>query len=263
MSLVFAGIVPHTPLLIRGISRDSSDLVKDSLSALDELKEQLYIARPEIIIILSAYTQLFENAFSVNAHNGFNADFSEFGDLTTTKKWQGAPSLAAYISKKARAHGENVRLISEERVDHGISVPLLLATEKLPNVAILPIGPNKGDNATLLKFGELLKEVIYEQQKRVAVIVSGHLSHKTSTTRKWLFKFSDNQFDKTLIGHLEQRNIAAIISMDKKKIESADESMYRSLLILLGIIKNMNCTFKTSCYEAPVGVGYLTGNFNI
>lgn len=261
MSLVFAGIVPNTPLLVPEISKDRVDVVKKTAEAMNEMREHLYIARPDIVIVISPYMKLFDTAYSVNAHTPLETDFSEFGNLTTSTYWNGSPTLAAAISKKARRERESVQLVSDEKVDHGISVPLLLLAQELRHISILPIGPKEADSAALVKFGELLKEIIYDQHKRVAVIVSGHLSHHEG--KRWFFKSKGEEFDKTLIGHLEQKNTAAIITMDKAKINDAHETIYSSLLILLGILKNTHYEFKTYCYESPVGVGYLTGNFNI
>ena len=60
---------------------------------------------------------------------------------------------------------------------------------------------------------------------------------------------------------LENKNTTGIANMDDKIVDSASECGYRSILILLGILKNMDYSFKNYSYEAPFGVGYLVGNF--
>lgn len=263
MPLVFAGITPHTPLLVPQIAKDRADIVEETNQALSTLAESLYATHPDIVIVISAYTGVFEHAFSLNAHTTLVSDFSKFGDLSVQKKWNGAPAFAALVSKKARTNKEKVRLVSDEIVDHGISVPLLTLTARLPKVTILPVGPSMLERSEHLKFGELIKEVIFEQHKRVAVIVSGHLSHKEHDNELRTKNKYGEEFDKALLGYLEQRNTTALITMNEEMVKGADELIYKSLLILLGIIRNSDYTFKTYCYEAPLGVGYLTGNFNI
>jgi aromatic ring-opening dioxygenase LigB subunit len=49
--------------------------------------------------------------------------------------------------------------------------------------------------------------------------------------------------------------------MDQTMIKNAQECAYRSTLILLGILRDMDYTFKNYSYESPFGVGYLVGNF--
>jgi len=49
--------------------------------------------------------------------------------------------------------------------------------------------------------------------------------------------------------------------MDIDFVEEASQCGYRSILILLGIMKNMDYAFKNYSYEGPFGVGYLVGNF--
>ncbi len=255
MSLVFAGITPHPPLLIPNIGKEKTDLVKETRQALDTLEQKLYTSRPDIIMIISPHTGLFENAFSVNAHNQFTSDFGEFGDLVTKKTWIGSPGLAAKIAHAGNTHGINIRLISDETIDHGAAVPLYFLTDHLEEVKILPLGYSGFNRETHINYGVLLKELIMKSEKRIAVIASGDLSHNSNK--------SSSELDQTLIELFEKRELEEIMNLDQDLIEQANECGYRSILILLGIVKNMNFKFEKLCYQAPLGVGYLTANFDI
>ncbi len=69
------------------------------------------------------------------------------------------------------------------------------------------------------------------------------------------------QFDTKLVQLLETRNTVGISQMDPAIIEAAAECGYRSILILLGILQDVDYSFKNYSYEYPQGVGYLVGNF--
>jgi AmmeMemoRadiSam system protein B len=251
MSLVFAAMTPHPPILIPAIGKEQIAALAKTASAMERLEQELYVSKPQVIMIISPHGSLFGNAFAVNAHTNFTTLFEEFGDLATKKTWNGAPELAARISSAAKKRDLPVQLVSADRLDHGASVPLFYLTNHLPDMKILPMGYSGLSVDRHIQYGELLKDVIMAEDRRIAVIASGDLSHTPASA----------SFDKELIELLEVRNTAGILQLGDDRAASAAECGYRSLLIALGILKNMNCVFKTYSYEAPFGVGYLVGNF--
>jgi len=261
MSLVFASIVPHPPLLIPNIGKDELKKIKKTELAMTKLEEDLYIARPEVIFIVSPHGSLFADAFSINAHTDYVSDFEQFGDFSTKVEFRGSEDMAAHVSRLSKDAHLPVQLVSEHKLDHGSSVPLFYLTKHLPNVKILPLGYSALDVKSHLKFGELLKEVIMQSDKRIAVVASGDLSHGLTTDAPAGLSKVGAEFDTKLIELLETRNTKGITNMDGKFVEDATECGYRSILVLLGILKNMDYTFKNLSYEGPFGVGYLVGNF--
>lgn len=261
MSLVFASICPHPPLLIPNIGKDDLEKVNKTKKALEQLEQDLYLTKPEIIIVISPHGSLFADSFVINAHTHFVSNFEQFGDFATKMDWKGSDILSAKIGHRANITDMPVQLISEERLDHGATVPLYFLTQHLPEVKILPIGYSFLDSKTHLNFGELIKDVIMESGKRVAIIASGDLSHGLTTDAPAGYSANGEEFDKKIIELLETRNTVGIAGLDEKFVENAKECGYRSILILLGVLKNMDYQFKNYSYEGPFGVGYLVGNF--
>ena len=67
------------------------------------------------------------------------------------------------------------------------------------------------------------------------------------------------EFDKKLIQQLKKKSLEGILNIESELIDEAGECGLRSILILMGVIKNMNYEFEVLSYEAPFGVGYLVG----
>jgi MEMO1 family protein len=254
--LCFAAVTPHPPVLIPSIGKDEIEKVKKTKAAMEKLNEELYACSPQVIIIISPHTGLYDNCFAINAHTHFETNFAEFGDLTTKKKWNGAPEMAADIAHVSRHALPDIQLISEHNLDHGATVPLYQLTANLPDVKILPIGYSRVCASDHIFFGEMLKDVIMESSKKIAVIASGDLAHGLEKDHG----AEKKAFDKELIKHLTNRSVANFMQLEEKALK-VDECGYRSILILLGIIKNMDYKFNAHCYEHPFDVGYLTGNF--
>ncbi len=261
MSLVFAGITPHPPLLIPAIGKGQEARLEATKKALLELERELYVTKPHTIIIISPHGGLYPEAFTINAHTPFQANYIQFGDLATKEEWEGVPEIAAKISHEASVRGIRVQLTSQEILDHGSSIPLHFLTDHLPDVKILPIGFSGLSPKEHIDFGILLKDIIMESNKRIALIASGDLSHCLTKESPAGYDKHGKQFDDQLISLLENRNTSGVVNLNEKIVGKAEQCGYRSILILLGVLKNMNYTFKNHCYESPFGVGYLTGQF--
>jgi AmmeMemoRadiSam system protein B len=262
MSLVFAGLVPHSPILLGSIAKGEEQKAQKTLDAISLMEQNLYISKPEILCIITPHGSLYEESFSINSNTNFISDFSEFGDLKTQKNWAGAPEIAAKISHACAVSNISVQQYSEEKLDHGSSVPLILLTNYFKNIKILPIGHSHLSPKIHLDFGKLLKDIFMESNKRIAMIASSELSKRLSPESPEGHHVDGEKFDNQLVSLLETRNTAGISQMDPELIKNAKECGYFSILILLGALQNMNYDFKNLCYEAPFGAGYLTAEFN-
>jgi len=261
MSLVFAGITPHPPLLIPDVGKEAMEKVDKTKSALEMLEQELYLSKPDAVIIISPHGSFFEDAFSVNGHTILLSTFETFGDMSTKKEWRGNPEMAARLSHNAKMKHLPIRVVSQEHVDHGVSVPLFYLMNHLQDRPVLPIGFSGLSPKEHLEFGGIIKELIMDSEKRVAVIASADLSHALTTDAPSGFHKSAKTFDANIQELLQTKNTTGFVTLDAQLVKDADECGYRSILILLGILKNMDYSFKHLCYEAPHGVGYLTGQF--
>lgn len=262
MPIVFAGITPHTPVLLPNAPEGVHERLSDTRAALQRLEEELYAAKPQVIIVISPHTGIFTQSFTVNGSPTFTPHFTEFGDVETTRDWRGAPELAAQIAHHKDHVSLPVRSISEESLDYGASIPLLFLTEHNRNIKILPVGFSGLTPVDHLEFGELIKEILVSQGIRTAVIASGDLSHTLSARGPGKFNPKGKEFDQTIRDLLGSKNTIGLTNLDPNLIKNAEECGYRSILILLGVLKNIDARFETLAYEAPFGVGYLTGLFH-
>lgn len=263
MSLVFGAVTPHPAMILPSIGREQSMQLEKTREALEKLEQELYLQKPELLIVISPHEGLFEEAFVVNAHTEFHSDFSDFGDLVTKHTWKGATDFAAKIAHASSTSDIPVRLVSEQKLSHGSSLPLIHLTEHLPDIQVLPIGFSAQNPKEHVQFGEMLKENIMQHSKRVAVVASGNLSHCLTRNSPVAYNELGASFDNKLLELLQTRNTSGIMNIDPSTIEAAQECGYRSILILLGMLREMDYSFETLSYEHPFGVGYLVGQFHL
>ncbi len=258
MSLVFAGITPHTPLLMPTIGKDSLTKLAATSAALEKLEEDLYLSKPDVLMVISPHGAILDDAFTINIASQFTTDFKEFGDITTHNSYKGELSIATMSREENDRSGLPVVLVSEPVLDHGVSVPLFYLAKHLPEIAVLPVGFSSLEAKTHVDFGVFLKEQIMKSPKRVAVIASGDLSHALTVHSPAPYHADGPAFDKAIQEYLSTKNTMGMLQMTPEFLSNAHECGFRTFLILMGILKGINYTYTSYAYEAPLGVGYLT-----
>lgn len=263
MSLVFAAITPHPPLLIPSIGKEAVKKLEKTQIAMEQMEKDLYITHPEIILIISPHGSYFDDVFTLNFSPEYQTDLREFGDLSTKLKFKGETHLSTLIREGSKKEGFPTTMISEPRLDHGSSIPLLYLTKHLKNIKIIQIGFCDLDWKTHVAFGAMLADKIAEINKRVAVIASGDLSHALISDAPAGYNAAGPEFDRKIQELLASNNLSGMLQLDKKLIENASECGFRSFLILMGILQGVHHSYKEYSYEGPFGVGYLTANFSL
>lgn len=260
MSLVFAGITPHPPILLPSIGKDASEQLAETRQALEQMEQDLYAAKPDTLIVISPHGVVLLDTFLINLCNQYEADLSEFGDFTTKAQWK--PNLRFVEDFRSSVHDElPLTVTSEQKLDHGAAIPLLCLTSHLPKVTIVPLSYSLLSYHTHLTFGELLKEQIMRTNERVAVIASGDLSHRLSVDAPAGFSPRAEQFDRSVVEFIQNRETDKLLALDPALIEEVSECGLRSICILLGVLRESNYQPKILAYEHPFGVGHLTAEF--
>ncbi len=259
--IVFSSFLPHPPLLNPEIGKENLVKLKKTVEAYKHLEGELYNSKPDIIIIISPHGKLHKEAFTINQQPELKVNFKEFGDLITEKTFLNELGLG-YRIKESIETSLPIILIAED-LDYGSSIPLLQLTKHLPKIKVLPIGYSNLSNEEHIKFGEIIKEEINKSKKRIALIASGDLSHKLHEDSPIGYSQRGQEFDQTIIKLIREKKIEELINFDEELRKEVGECGFKSLLILLGIMKNINYEPEKLSYEAPFGIGYLVENFKI
>jgi len=261
--LSFAAICPHPPIIIPTIgSKEDLEVVKKTISGYKELEKKILKINPEIILIISPHGPVFSDVFSINLSEKYIGDFQQFGDFSTKLEFKGNLGFVNKIRERLETKIPTI-IINEEKLDHGTLVPLYYLTQKLKNFSIIPIGYSFLSYQKHLEFGRIIKEEILKSNKKIAVIASGDLSHRLTFDAPAGYSPKGKIFDEQLIKFLKKKAINSILKMDQNLIEEAGECGFRSIIILLGILQDLNYQPELLSYEGPFGVGYLVMNFKI
>lgn len=260
--IVHACFVPHPPLLIPEVGKDNINHLQETREAYQLLEADLYAHKPDVLLVISSHG-LNKQSFSINQQPKVAVNFKRFGDLISNLDFKTDISLG-YKIKEATETDMPIILSSEQVIDYGVGVPLFYLANHLPNSQVCIIHPAKElDYAQHFKFGELSKEQLINSTKRVAIIAAGDLSHRLHQDSPAGYSPRAQEFDQKVIKILADKDFDKLLNFDKFLAEEAKECAIKPLLMLMGIIKDINYVPEKMSYQAPFGIGYLVENFKI
>jgi len=261
MSLVFSAICPHPPLLVSTDKNSQRKLLKTK-SALEKLQEYLYAAKPDVIIIISAHGDKMADSFVLNQAPDLKVNFTDFGDLETKLNFKNEMALG-YRLREAVETVVPLALSSKDTLDYGSGIPLLFLTKHLKNCTVMPIYSSALNKQEHWRFGKYIRQIINHTNQRIAIIVSGNLSHRLTKEAVAGYVIAGKKYNQMIIDNLQDKKIDLILELDEKIIKEADECLYNPLLIMLGIIAQTNFETNLIAYQNVLGVGYLTAQLVI
>lgn len=261
--LSFACFAPHSPILIPEVGKENLDKLQDTIRAYQHLENNLYSSRPDIVIVISSHANVQQGKFfTINQNPKLLVDFKKFGDLVTKLEFQNEIGFGYKVKESCEDYFP-IMLTADENLDYGSGVPLLYLNKHLPKTSVVSIGYADLAYSDHLKFGELIRKQINISDKRIAIIASGDLSHKLHKDSPAGYSPLSQEFDRQLINFIADNRVEDIVNIDPKLATEVGECGLRSLLILLGIIKEINFKTEKLSYQAPFGIGYLVANFAI
>ncbi len=261
--LVFAAISPSTPLLLPSIHKEKGVKLQKTMDAMKELEEDLYASCPDSILLISEHPTSYKDVFSINVSDPYKFDVSAFGDLGFDVGLHPDIETIDRLQRDLRAQNIPITLTTDEALDHTSASAIALLTQHLPNVLLIPITFSSLDAKTHFQFGQALKDIILNSSKRIAVIVSGDMSHALENSSPAGYSKCGHEFDNKIIELISQKSTAGLITLDQTLLQEAKQTIYEQLLILFGLLEQISVKPKILSYESPFGVGYIVVNFEL
>jgi len=262
MSLKFAAITPHPPVLIPEVGSDKTNPVKNTISAMERLAGVFEQADVDTVIIVSPHSEAVLDAMTVFSAENFQGNMSDFGAPNVSLSFSGQSNLAGKIYTFSQQ--EKIPIIQNDYdrfLDHGVFVPMYFLTKYLGSkINLVKIAFSGLSRKYHLEFGKIILKVINNSDERIAFIASGDLSHRLFDSN---YQFQASEFDQKIVKLIKDNKLKEIAEIDEEVVKSAGECGFRSMIILSGLLQDNNYKAEVLSYEAPFGIGYLVANFKL
>jgi len=219
--LVAAMALTHSPGLTGWFDRAPEDQRREARRALDEMRERLRAARPDVIVLFSndhllnwPINNTPEYTVGIGAEHVGPADW--YDEWLALQKYRipGHPTIARYLVNEGARRRLAFAYLREMQFDDGVSVPMhyLNPDGAIPlvpvtmNCTVPPIPtPERA-----YQVGTTLREMLlaYPGSERVAVIATGGLSHEPGGPRYFSV---DEEFDRWFLDLLKHGDHAVLL----------------------------------------------------
>ncbi|HME92843.1 MAG TPA: hypothetical protein VKN16_01335 [Methylomirabilota bacterium] len=219
--VVAAMALTHSPGLTGWFDRAPEDQRREARRALDEMRERLRAARPDVIVLFSndhllnwPINNTPEYTVGIGAEHVGPADW--YDEWLALEKYRipGHPAIARYLVNEGARRRLAFAYLREMQFDDGVSVPMhyLNPEGAIPlvpvtmNCTVPPIPtPERA-----YQVGTTLREMLlaYPGSERVAVIATGGLSHEPGGPRYFSV---DEAFDRWFLDLLKHGDHAALL----------------------------------------------------
>jgi len=259
MALVFAAIMPHSPLLVPNIGKEHAEEFAATLAARKELAENFLAASPEAILIVTTTGPSRPDSFIINFSPDYTSNFEQFGDLVTKWPATGYVTLANRLRERLEATFP-LTVVTDAGLDYGSAIPLWLLTD-ICRRPIVPLSITTSLD-TAINFGQALQEAILLDKRRIAVIASADLSHRLNKKSPAGYSPKSKKFDQKLIEATKTTDLKGLIELDTQTKETGCEDM-PVLGALFGLLTDVGFSPRVLAYESPFGVGHLTLEYQL
>ncbi len=263
MSLKFAAITPHPPIIVPGVG-SRADLAKcqNTTDAMKKLAMNFAATSTQTILIISPHSPVAPSAFAVNASPSLESSLLDFGAAEPHYTLDTDSELASEIISQAKPDLP-VTPIESPILDHGVNVPLHFLLAKKPVVKLVSMSFCGLSLSKHYDFGKYLAKIISDLKKEIAVIASGDLSHRLTPEAPAGFSPRGSEFDEKIVAAVKAGDTKSILGIDAQLVNDAGECGLRSIAILLGILGEQARSAKVLSYEGPFGVGYLVADYKL
>ena len=256
--IVFAGIVPHPPLLVPEVGGARIEQVADSERALKEFSRRLIATHPETVVVISPHSPYDVRQFSARSTNRLKGDFYEFSAPDVEMTFANDLALLDALGRTAEEEGVALRRITADcPLDHGAMVPLYYLHEAGWRGPVVVVGFTQQSIEKHLAFGRAIARATRALNRRTALVASGDLSHRLIVGGPYEYEPTAYLFDQQIVEAIARGDSQAVITLDPELRYRAGECGYRSIIVAIGSVAEDLRDHEVLSYEGPFGVGYM------
>ncbi|AKM82591.1 TPA: AmmeMemoRadiSam system protein B [Candidatus Berkelbacteria bacterium] len=263
MSLNFAGISPHPPIIVPGIG-EQEDLKKtaETIAGMRKLTTVFNEADIDTLIVISPHGLIYPDRYNICSMQKLFGTFAEFQQPNIVVEAENNLEFVDVLATKLEEAKIPFSLFDNDgefyELDHGAMVPLsYLKRNQESSFKVVPIAYSNLNRASHFAFGQAIRDAAESFPGRIGILASGDLSHQL------LQNPDGKKFDLQLVEDLKNYNVQDILYYEDEFIENIGECGLRSIIVLLGALDGIETKCGVLSYEGPFGVGYLVANFSL
>ena len=254
--IVFAGLMPHAPILVPGVGGERTGPVAATMAAMTATARRAVAARPDTLVLVSPHSPRRPGAFGLWQTPRLRGSLAEFGSPADAVDLPLDQALAERLRSEAAGAGVRLWAIAEEPLDHGALVPLCYLRAAGWNGPTVILSLDASGGGPLEQLGQAVAAAARRLSRRVAFIASGDMSHRLTPTAPCGYHPEGKHFDETFIALLRRGATDELSEIEPRLQDIAAEDVVDSTVVAVAAAGARTEGREVLSYEGPFGVGY-------
>ncbi len=257
MTIVWAGLAPHPPVIVPTVGKQRCDEVAATVTAMQAWSRDLLAAEPQRVVLVSPHTLRPSFGISSWYEKRLDGNFSRFGAAATQINLHNDVDWL----KRFRDNYHEIFDLALEPLDHGALVPLHFLVEAGWTGPTVVLGLPFGGGTQLEEIGSAIAAADLPEE-RTALIASGDMSHCLIPSAPAGYDPAGAEFDERFVSAVRATNYQAALDISPSLQREAKQDVVESCAIAWHAtgFDTQNAHFYS--YEGPFGVGYTVMKFN-
>jgi AMMECR1 domain-containing protein/aromatic ring-opening dioxygenase LigB subunit len=254
--IVFAGLMPHAPILVPGVGGPRLADAHATAEAMTTVARHALAAHPDTVVLISPHSPRQSGRFGLWHTPRLRGSLGRFGSPEDCVDLPADHGFAERLETEAGRRGLRIWHIAHEPLDHGALVPLCYLTAagwKGPTVILSLNFPGEGE---LDELGQAIAAAAQALGRRTAVIASGDLSHRLTLDAPAGYDPDARRFDERFMELLRAGRFDALRNIDPELQEAAAEDAVDATRVAAAAAAFSAEGHTVLSYEGPFGVGY-------
>lgn len=262
MPVVTNALLPHSPLLLPAIGKDSQSALHETLASFEHIKKELVEKGVEVVVLFTTSDEhkKHRKLFRIHLPAQYSAQFSSFGDLVTSAEFPSDPVLGTDIKNELLHANIKISYKSDPKLEYTAGVPLTLLLEKT-SIKVIVIEPAEDDNQVLYDIGRVIASPLQRSSKKIACIASGDLARCAQKKSHEHFATTCLPFNYIFLDAVQKKDPKALLEIDRKEAEKMGVCALPVSCVLRGVIDTLTWEANPLSYQAPFDVGYAAIEF--
>ena len=267
MAVIAAYMVPHPPMIVPEIGRGSEAQIAETISAYEQVADEIAALKPETIIITSPHSIMYGDYFHISPGKSAKGSFSGFGAPQVKFEVDYDTGMVDEICRLADAQEFPAGTLGErdKQLDHGTMVPLWFigkayaaangSTSAEP-FKVIRVGLSGLPLTDHYRMGQIISQAASNTGRRTVIVASGDLSHKLQEYGPYGFAAEGPQYDERIMDVCGRGAFGELFDFSEGFCESAAECGHRSFVIMAGAFDGVEVEAKALSHQDVTGVGY-------
>jgi AmmeMemoRadiSam system protein A/AmmeMemoRadiSam system protein B len=263
MPILGAFIVPHPPVILPEVGRGEEKKIQKTVDAYREIARRVARLKPETIVVTSPHSVMYADYIHISPGEKASGDMRQFRAPQVAVKAVYDTAFVEALSTAADEAGLPAGTLGERdrSLDHGTMLPLLFIGEEYADYRLVRTGLSGLNPADHYRFGMCIASAAEKTGRKIVLIASGDLSHKTRADGPYGYAAEGVQFDREITEAMAAGDFMRFMTFAPDFAEKAAECGLRSCIIMAGALDGIDVDAELLSYEGTFGVGYGVASF--